>query len=240
MNRSQVITAIGFDLGNTLTHHEGIPLSWQKLYKLALNHMVEICAISVNETQILEAENILAHYNTRLFPRIKEVTSKQIFNEILYAWNHSNSNLHKQAEEAFFNYFIDKSTIIFDDVIPLLQWIKIKRISMGILSDVAYGMPRDMAIRDLNTLDSYFDTILFSVDIGFRKPSPIGFIELAKSLGVNPGSMIYVGDEEKDIVGAKAAGMIAVHIDRDASCECFGEDFRVSSLADLSSILGSI
>jgi FMN phosphatase YigB (HAD superfamily) len=45
--------------------------------------------------------------------------------------------------------------------------------------------------------------------------------------------MAYIGDEQKDIAGAKNAGMKAVLIDRNGSLPPFGEDIRIISLYEL-------
>lgn len=42
------------------------------------------------------------------------------------------------------------------------------------------------------------------------KPHPAPLLEAARRLGVDPGACIYVGDDERDIVAGRAAGMFTV------------------------------
>lgn len=58
-------------------------------------------------------------------------------------------------------------------------------------------------LKDFAMLTDYIDLILTSVDVGYRKPCKEGFLKTAECFNILPNEMIYVGDEEKDIVGAK-------------------------------------
>jgi len=57
-------------------------------------------------------------------------------------------------------------------------------------------------------LRSFFDVVLISGQIGYRKPHPIVFRRLIEALGVDGGETLYVGDDpEADINGALRAGI---------------------------------
>jgi len=43
-----------------------------------------------------------------------------------------------------------------------------------------------------------------------RKPHPMPLLHAAQTMGVSPGECVYVGDAERDMQAAKAAGMYAV------------------------------
>ena len=43
-----------------------------------------------------------------------------------------------------------------------------------------------------------------------RKPDPLPLLHAARELGFEPGQAVYVGDDERDIVAARAAGMPSV------------------------------
>jgi phosphoglycolate phosphatase len=43
-----------------------------------------------------------------------------------------------------------------------------------------------------------------------RKPSPMPLLHAAKLAGVAPGECVYVGDAERDVQAARAAGMPAI------------------------------
>jgi HAD superfamily hydrolase (TIGR01509 family) len=86
------------------------------------------------------------------------------------------------------------------------------------------------------------DYVASSARLGVRKPDPAFFDALVEAAGCAPGEAAYVGDRvDIDVLPAKAAGMVAVHVRRgpwgylqDASAA----DVRVDSLARLSEALG--
>jgi len=82
-----MLHAIGFDLGETLIHYQGMPLSWQALYREALAQVAQSCMYQAGEDEITQAVSILARYNTRLHPRTHEVSADTILGEILTAWD---------------------------------------------------------------------------------------------------------------------------------------------------------
>ena len=43
-----------------------------------------------------------------------------------------------------------------------------------------------------------------------RKPHPLPLLHAAQALGVDAGDCVYVGDDERDIQAARAAGMPSV------------------------------
>jgi len=75
--------------------------------------------------------------------------------------------------------------------------------------------------------------LLTSVDVGFRKPDPRGFLALAKALAVHPTEMIYIGNEPKDVNGANATAVFSVLIDRDHLLPQHGQRTTVHSLTEV-------
>lgn len=228
--------AVGFDLGGTLIDYQGIPLSWKSLYRQALLRVAEICKCQVTEDMISEADLLLSKYNTRLNPRIAEVSADVIFGEILLSWGLPKMQFLEAIQEAFFSFF-QKESFIYEDTLPILQYLKGKGIRIGIFTDVPYGMSKDFINRDVYSFTQYIDVILTSVEVGYRKPDPRGFIELAKKLGVNPYEMVFVGNELKDIKGANEAEVFSVLIDREGCSQDFGEKMKTITLLDLRSVV---
>lgn len=223
--------AIGFDLGETLIYYPNVPLSWSSLYRKAIINTAEMCGFPIDESGISAAEEILSKYNTRINPRSEEVTADLIFFEILSAWRLSKDFL-SQAEKGFFSFF-QRDVRLYDDTLDTLERLKGKGVKLGLLTDVPYGMPDTFVDNDIVAIREYFDVILTSVDAGWRKPDPRGFLMLADRLGVKPEEMAYVGNEPKDVQGAKNAGMLAIRIDRGDGIGFQGEDRMIKSLASI-------
>ncbi|HVP16561.1 MAG TPA: HAD-IA family hydrolase [candidate division Zixibacteria bacterium] len=58
----------------------------------------------------------------------------------------------------------------------------------------------------------YFDSMIFSEEIGIRKPDPRIFHLAAERLGVQPCEIVHVGHNLKaDVWGAMNAGLTAIH-----------------------------
>lgn len=84
MKELTTLRAIVFDIGQTLVEYKK-PLSWSELYRPAFERISEKCCYTISESHYQLAYQILTKYNTRVNPRDYEVSSEQIFNEILSA-----------------------------------------------------------------------------------------------------------------------------------------------------------
>ena len=70
-------------------------------------------------------------------------------------------------------------------------------------------------LRALN-IESYFDTVVISEDVGVAKPDPKIFSIALERIGVRAHDAVFVGDNwTNDIVGALNVGMAAVWLDHD-------------------------
>ena len=59
--------------------------------------------------------------------------------------------------------------------------------------------------------EGYFSYFICSKEIGFEKPDPRFFRSVVETIGTDPGNCIMIGDNyEKDIAGAKNAGMMTI------------------------------
>ena len=78
---------------------------------------------------------------------------------------------------------------------------------LGLLTNFTHG-PAAREIIDTLGLNPFFDVVLISGELGFRKPHPLVFRQLIEHLGVEKDQILYVGDDpEPDITGAQKAGL---------------------------------
>jgi len=64
-------------------------------------------------------------------------------------------------------------------------------------------------------IDSWFDSILISSQVGYAKPAPEIFHKALSLHRLEPGEALHVGDSlDKDAAGAKGAGLTGVLLDR--------------------------
>jgi putative hydrolase of the HAD superfamily len=61
----------------------------------------------------------------------------------------------------------------------------------------------------------YFEAVVVSSEVGASKPHPRIFHAALKVVGVPAQECLHVGDEERaDVVGARAAGIPAIRVER--------------------------
>jgi len=82
--------------------------------------------------------------------------------------------------------------------------------------------PSFLQWQKINSLafDQLFDAIIVAGDVDIYKPDPQAFSMLSKELCIDPGQMLFVGDNfEADIEGAHHAGMYTAWIKHDTAAE---------------------
>jgi len=228
------IKAVAFDIGNTLVRYTS-PLNWKALYRPALLEVMDRCGVENTEERVLLASRVLSKYNTRENLREHEVDSQVIFEEVFQLW-HVPADRIPSAKDAFYGYF-QQGAVCFPEAEGTLKSLLESGLGLGALTDVAYGMDNRYSLRDIAPVRAYFHTILTSVDVGFRKPHPAGYLQLAKALHIMPSEMGYVGDEEKDIAGANRVGAVSICIDRAGGRPDFGQRYTISTLSQLVQLL---
>lgn len=82
------------------------------------------------------------------------------------------------------------------------------RYKLGIISD-AESSARKMVETWVN--DELFDVIVFSSEVGVCKPDSYIFQYTLEKLGIEANETIFLDDREKNVIGAKALGIHAIH-----------------------------
>ena len=219
-----------FDIGRTLIGYNK-PLNWFSLYRPAMEHISNQCGYHFTENEYKHALNILTKYNTRINPREYEVSSTQIFTEILNGINISLDDLD-QVKHYFYSYF-RSDAFVYPEVEYTLKTLYNKGILLGTLSDVAYGMDNTYVWDDILSLKKYISYPVTSNDVGYRKPCIQGLKLLAEKMDIDLTEIMFVGDEKKDMLCAKNAGAYAVLINREKKEKAYAQDTQICSLDEL-------
>jgi len=115
---------------------------------------------------------------------------------------------------------------------------------MAVISDAIFTPGR--ALRQILTdyhISQYFDTFVFSDEIGCSKPSEAAFEAAAKGLGVTCDEIVHIGDRElKDIRGPHAVGARAVlcTVVKDRGSQSTEAEAICGDLLDLPAILDDL
>ena len=225
-----MIKAIVFDIGQTLSFYP-ISLNWSKLYRPAFEAVSNKLGFDISEEEYSHIGNVLTKYNARINPRDVEVSSDEVFGEILEGTN-IKKELINDIKREFYSFFRTEVKV-YPEADSILKELKRKNILLATLSDVPYGMDNEYALGDLGELVKYIDLPYTSNDIGYRKPLGIGIIKIAEEFHINPSELVFVGDEIKDIECAHNAGAKGILINRSDEDKNFGQDYMIKDLNDL-------
>jgi putative hydrolase of the HAD superfamily len=103
---------------------------------------------------------------------------------------------------------------IYDDVPPVLERLPAQGFRLAVISN--WDERLRALLRHLQ-LDSHFETIVVSCEVGHPKPDRAIFEQAALKLGLPAGRILHIGDSaEMDLEGARDAGFNALRIDRTA------------------------
>ena len=113
-------------------------------------------------------------------------------------------------EEFFVNYetCMTERTYAFDGVAELIAHLNGAGLKWGVVTNKSerFTLPLTRAM----TLFSTAQTIVGGDTTPHAKPHPAPLLEAARQLGVPPERCAYVGDDERDILAGRAAGMPTV------------------------------
>ncbi len=114
-------------------------------------------------------------------------------------------------KEEFFSNYESRLTVLtyaFDGVAELIADIVAQGLKWGVVTNKSarFTLPLTKAM----SLFSTAQTIVSGDTTPHAKPHPAPLLEAARQLGVAPGRCLYVGDDERDIVAGRAAGMPTV------------------------------
>ena len=98
------------------------------------------------------------------------------------------------------------------DTIPVLKALKQNK-KIGLVSNFDHPQHvRNILVQ--YGIETFFDTIVISSEVGVKKPDPAIFSFALKQTGLLQNEVIYVGDTDDDVAGATAAGIQPIFIDR--------------------------
>ena len=220
------LKAIGFDLGDTLIEYENLPLSWESLYPQALDELARFLGISLVPSKLEAACSCLRFYNTRLRPRVEEVSFSEILIDLLGCFKCSTNAPELNCAAAFFSVFRQK-LICFPDTILALERARSRGLRIGVFTDVPYGMPREFVAEDVEAvgLTPLINVLLTSRETGMKKTLASRVRGISAQLKCSAEEMVYVGNERKDIEAALAFGCEGILVDVAGPATCLGPGY---------------
>jgi len=103
---------------------------------------------------------------------------------------------------------LSRGTRLFPGMDEVLETLARRRLKSGIVTNKPAWLT-DPLLDELN-LRARFECVVSGDTVAERKPHPLPLQHAAKLAGVAAGECIYVGDAERDVQAAHAAGMAAL------------------------------
>lgn len=131
---------------------------------------------------------------------------------------------------------LTRETALFADVERLLRRIEAEPLRWGIVTNKAlrFAEPLVAALA----LDRRASVLIGGDSTAHAKPHPEPLLEAARRLGVDPAHCVYVGDDHRDMLAGRAAGMATVaagwgYLGAGEPIERWGADFTIAEPAAL-------
>ena len=102
-------------------------------------------------------------------------------------------------------------TKMIDDMEKLIDHLNNIQISWGIVTN-KHSKYVNKILKGLS-IDDKVACLITGDMVSEPKPSPEGLLEASKIAGINPSECMYVGDDERDIIAGRNAGMYTVAAD---------------------------
>ncbi len=167
-----------------------------------------IDAEKLKSTYELEKERLLQTSAER-YP---EIDLEQVFQNILGKEGLSNPFLAESCCKL--QRLISRDRFqLFPDSLPVLREMKSEGLQLALVSDAQQVFCREEG-RMLG-LKHFFEYMIVSSEVGFKKPDPRLFSVACDLLAVPPAEAVYIGDSAKrDILGPRAIGMKVILVKR--------------------------
>ena len=213
-----------FDLGGTLMIYGDMSAAWSdwlsefygcmKRYGLSISkeNFAEHCDGFFSRELPPEREDGLTIFERRIQTLCSELGVEIGIAEI--------RNTASAIVDAWWKYvFLDP------DCHPVLEELQQHR-TLGLISNFDHPPHLHTLIHQLD-LAKFFTKVIISGDVGIRKPDPEIFHLALQGTGLQPDEVLYIGDTEDDIIGARAAGIMPIFLQRDGTANHgVASDFR--------------
>lgn len=132
------------------------------------------------------------------------------------------------------------NTQLFDGIRPLLDKLTARRIPWGIVTNKVERLALPLIAR--LGLDPDAGCVIAGDTAPYAKPHPEPLWLAARRLGIAPTRAVYVGDDLRDIVAGKAAGMTTIaaaygYCGNDCAPQDWGANHIVQTTAELQRLL---
>ena len=164
----------------------------ERMYRQALRQWPDF------ESSITQARRFWTEYNRRILEQCGA--------------RGEDSALEDMGRRLAERFWAPPSWRVFPDVHETLTALRSAGLQLAVVSNFTDAL---VAVCESHDLDGYFDCLVASTTAGAQKPDVAIFREALRRTGADPAASIHVGDNYvADVLGARAAGIDAVLLDR--------------------------
>jgi HAD superfamily hydrolase (TIGR01549 family) len=230
---AEKITTVFFDFGGTLCDY--YPSNAEIWSKIAARLGYQI---PPDDSRIHQGMKNMTQAYQRLDISFGQLTANQLHTlncQVLNAMGIDGSGTQDTIAAEFLAREKAGLYTLYPDIPQTLHALKQKGIKMGLISNVGQelAITRRPFLKE-NGILHFFDTIIFSVEVGVVKPEKAIFDLALREIGEgNPSSTMHVGDSPiEDVKGARNAGLIPILFD---SLDFFSTEnvIKIKALSDI-------
>ena len=228
--------AILFDLYGTLIDIE-TDESMEEIYR-GIAHYLTYHGVYLHRWEVRERYyDIMKQQKDARAEAYPEIDVEAIWNEFLMQEGIRSSVLRGQLAKVIAHLYrgISRNRLqLYPDVKRVLNELQ-TRYRLALISDAqsCFALPEIRAVG----LEGYFESIVISSHHGYRKPDSRLFRKTLDNMGLDPGEVIWVGnDMYRDIYGARLVGIRNIFVDSNQGAKSYQDvvpDYRVQRFEDV-------
>lgn len=161
---------------------------------------------------------------------------------VAFQMNPADAEFESMKMEFFANYekCLTQHTVAFSGVPEAIAKITLAKIKWAVVTNKSQRFT--MPLTEAMSLFSSAGAVISGDTTPYSKPHPAPLLEAASRLGIPPENCLYVGDDERDIVAGRAAGMQTVaaaygYLGKDADILSWNADAVIFSPLDILKLL---
>lgn len=132
----------------------------------------------------------------------------------------------------------DRAVQVDPDALDVLASLRARGIRRGVCSNAPFPAAMMRRQVQVNGIAALVDAVVFSSEVGRRKPAPELYRTALDAIGIEPERTLFVGDRvREDYEGPRALGMRAVIVTAHADDEPRDGVPTIASLAELPTLL---
>lgn len=214
------ITAVTFDLWDTLMQER--PGGSDKVARIRVAKIASYLAsagIVHTPDEIMSAHEKTGQFLQMVWTKRRDLPLRD---QVLFMLNSIDAKLPgrlksediERIERVYSESILENPPVLLPGAREALQEVRLSGYRIGLISNTGRtpGSALRLLMKRLDILE-FFDVMTFSNEILVRKPAQRAFTATLSKLKVAPKAAVHVGDDaESDVMGAKRAGMKAIHV----------------------------